>query len=86
MNSNLSYNQAQAIEQFALSISQIREQELARYTKKLSRSEAKYVAIITESIIQKVIGQPVEELSKANRQANIETMANVLSRLFCREP
>lgn len=85
MNSNLSYNQAQALEQFVLSLNQIREKELARYTKKLSLSEAQYVAIITESIIQKVIRQPIAELNNANRQANIEAMATVLSRLFCRE-
>ncbi|RAU84166.1 glutamyl-tRNA reductase [Pontibacter arcticus] len=60
----------------------IRQEELARYVKKLDTKEAQLVDNITKSMMQKVIKLPVLQLKAACKRGEAETLIDVLNDLF----
>lgn len=60
----------------------IRQEELARYMKKLDPKEAKLVDNITKSMMQKVIKLPVLQLKAACKRGEAETLIDLLNDLF----
>ena len=60
----------------------IRQEELARYMKKLGPKEAKMVDSITKSMMQKVIKLPVLQLKAACKRGEAETLIDLLNDLF----
>ena len=63
-------------------LEQIRQEELARYVKKLSPDESKKVDDITKSLMQKVMKLPVLQLKAACKRGEAETLIDVLNDLF----
>ncbi|MBF9253198.1 glutamyl-tRNA reductase [Pontibacter sp. 172403-2] len=60
----------------------IRQEEIARYVKKLGPQEAKLVESITKSMMQKVIKLPVLQLKAACKRGEAETLIDLLNDLF----
>lgn len=60
----------------------IRQEELARYLKKLGPEETKLVEDITRNIMQKIIKLPVLQLKAACKRGEAETLIDVLNDLF----
>ncbi|MBX0335102.1 glutamyl-tRNA reductase [Pontibacter sp. HSC-14F20] len=60
----------------------IRQEEMARYMKKLGPKEAKLVDNITKSMMQKVIKLPVLQLKAACKRGEAETLIDLLNDLF----
>lgn len=60
----------------------IRQEEMARYLKNASDSEAKRIDKITKSMMQKVIKLPVLQLKAACKRGEAETLIDVLNDLF----
>ena len=60
----------------------IRQEEIARYIKKLGPQEAKLVDSITKSMMQKVIKLPVLQLKAACKRGEAETLIDLLNDLF----
>jgi len=60
----------------------IRQEELARYMKKLNPDEAKRLDNITKSMMQKVIKLPVLQLKAACKRGEAETLIDLLNDLF----
>lgn len=60
----------------------IRQEEIARYVKKLGPEESKLVDDITRSIMQKIIKLPVLQLKAACKRGEAETLIDVLNDLF----
>jgi glutamyl-tRNA reductase len=60
----------------------IRQEELARYLKKLGPEETKLVDDITRNIMQKIIKLPVLQLKAACKRGEAETLIDVLNDLF----
>lgn len=60
----------------------IRQEEMARYLKKLSPEESKRVDEITKSMMQKIIKLPVLQLKAACKRGEAETLIDVLNDLF----
>jgi len=60
----------------------IRQEEMARYIKKLGPQEAKLVDSITKSMMQKVIKLPVLQLKAACKRGEAETLIDLLNDLF----
>ncbi len=60
----------------------IRQEELARYIKKVSPKEAKLIESITKSMMQKVIKLPVLQLKAACKRGEAETLIDLLNNLF----
>lgn len=63
-------------------LEQIRKEEVARYTKKLTSEELKKVEQITSSMMQKIIKLPVLQLKAACQRGEAETLIDVLNDLF----
>src|SRR5688572_6725487 len=60
----------------------IRQEEMARYLKKLSGEELKRMDDVTKSIMQKIIKLPVLQLKAACKRGEAETLIDVLNDLF----
>jgi glutamyl-tRNA reductase len=60
----------------------IRQEEMARYLKRLSPEESKRVDDITKSMMQKIIKLPVLQLKAACKRGEAETLMDVLNDLF----
>lgn len=60
----------------------IRQEEMARYMKKLGPKEAKLIDSITKSMMQKVIKLPVLQLKAACKRGEAETLIDLLNDLF----
>lgn len=60
----------------------IRQEEMARYLKKLGPDELKRMDDITKSIMQKIIKLPVLQLKAACKRGEAETLIDVLNDLF----
>ncbi|HSI91254.1 MAG TPA: glutamyl-tRNA reductase, partial [Adhaeribacter sp.] len=60
----------------------IRQEELARYLKKLGPEEAKRMDEVTRSMMQKIIKLPVLQLKAACKRGEAETLIDVLNNLF----
>lgn len=60
----------------------IRQEEIARYLKKLSPAESKKVEKITKGIMQKVIKLPVLQLKAACQRGEAENLIDLLNDLF----
>ncbi|MFT2010367.1 glutamyl-tRNA reductase [Pontibacter sp. 13R65] len=60
----------------------IRQEEMARYLKKLSPEETKRLDSITKSMMQKIIKLPVLQLKAACKRGEAETLIDVLNDLF----
>lgn len=71
-----------AIQQFKEALEKIRREELARYLKKISPSEAKAVEEVTKNIVNKIIKLPVIQLKAACKRGEAENLSEVLQSLF----
>jgi glutamyl-tRNA reductase len=71
-----------AIQQFRQMLEEIRQQEMARYLKKLSDSEKELVEMVTKSMMQKILKYPVVELKAACQRGESENLLQGLSTLF----
>jgi glutamyl-tRNA reductase len=60
----------------------IRQEEMARYLKKLGPEESKRMDEITKSMMQKIIKLPVLQLKAACKRGEAETLIDVLNDLF----
>ncbi|PRY11017.1 glutamyl-tRNA reductase [Pontibacter ummariensis] len=60
----------------------IRQEEMARYMKKLGPKESKLMDNITKSMMQKIIKLPVLQLKAACKRGEAETLIDVLNDLF----
>ncbi|MFC5272121.1 glutamyl-tRNA reductase [Adhaeribacter terreus] len=60
----------------------IRQEEMARYMKKLNPEELKRMDDVTKSIMQKIIKLPVLQLKAACKRGEAETLIDVLNDLF----
>src|SRR5690606_37847125 len=60
----------------------IRQEEMARYLKKLGPEESKRLDNITKAMMQKVIKLPVLQLKAACKRGEAETLIDVLNDLF----
>ncbi|MFD2513888.1 glutamyl-tRNA reductase [Pontibacter locisalis] len=60
----------------------IRQEEMARYMKKLSPEETKRLDSVTRSMMQKIIKLPVLQLKAACKRGEAETLIDVLNDLF----
>ncbi len=63
-------------------LEQIRQEEIARYQKKMTESEAEKVEQITRSMMQKIIKLPALQLKAACKRGEAETLIDVLNDLF----
>jgi glutamyl-tRNA reductase len=63
-------------------LEQIRQEELARFTKQLDASEMEKVDKITKSMMQKIIKLPVLQLKAACKRGEAETLVDILNDLF----
>ena len=63
-------------------LEEIRQNELARYVKKLDEEKMKLVEEVTKNLMQKVIKLPVLELKAACKRGEAETLVDVLNHLF----
>ncbi len=61
---------------------QIRQEEINRYTKKLTEEEVEKVDKITKNIMQKVIKLPILQLKEACKRGEENTLVDVLNELF----
>ncbi|KAA9345962.1 glutamyl-tRNA reductase [Adhaeribacter soli] len=71
-----------AIQQFKQMLEEIRQQEMARYLKKLSDSEKELVEMVTKSMMQKILKYPVVELKAACQRGESENLLEGLTALF----
>ncbi len=70
------------IQKLKNALEQIRQEELARYTKKLSTEEAAKLDQMTKNMMQKVIKLPALHLKAACKRGEAETLIDVLNDLF----
>jgi glutamyl-tRNA reductase len=70
------------IQKFKNALEQIRQEELARYAKKLTENELQLIEQITKNITQKIIKYPTLQLKAACRRGEADTLIEVLSSLF----
>jgi glutamyl-tRNA reductase len=63
-------------------LEQIRQEELARYAKKLNSSETQKVEQITKNMMQKILKLPALQLKAACKRGEAETLIDVLNNLF----
>jgi len=63
-------------------LEQIRQEEMARFTKQLSEEEVAKMDKITSSMMQKIIKLPVLQLKAACKRGEAETLIDVLNDLF----
>ncbi len=70
------------IQKLKKALEQIRQEEMNRYLKQLSESEAKAVEMVTQTMMQKIIKLPVLQLKAACKRGEAETLIDVLNNLF----
>ena len=70
------------IQKLKKALEQIRIEELTRYAKSLTDTEAKKLDKITKSMMQKIIKLPALQLKAACRRGEAETLIDVLNDLF----
>ncbi|WP_066830634.1 glutamyl-tRNA reductase [Rufibacter ruber] len=75
-------NVSPTIQKLKNALESIRQEEMARYMKKLSTEEAKRMDEITKSMMQKIIKLPVLQLKAACKRGEAETLIDVLTDLF----
>jgi glutamyl-tRNA reductase len=71
-----------ALQQFKNQLEQIRQQEVARYLKKLGTQEKELVEVITKNILNKIVKMPALELKAACQRGESEALLEGLSALF----
>ncbi len=71
-----------ALQQFKNTLEQIRQQEIARYTKKLGAAEKEMVEAITSNILNKIVKMPALELKAACQRGEAEALLGSLTMLF----
>lgn len=71
-----------AIQQFKNRLEQIRQQEVARYLKKLDPAQQEAVETITKNILNKIVKLPVLELKAACQRGESEALLEGLRALF----
>src|SRR5690606_39623421 len=71
-----------ALQQFKSRLEEIRQQELARYTKKLGDEQRELVEAITKNILNKIVKLPALELKAACQRGESEALLEGLSALF----
>ncbi|QNF33627.1 glutamyl-tRNA reductase [Adhaeribacter swui] len=71
-----------AIQQFKNQLEQIRQQEVARYVKKLNSDEQQLVEAITQNILNKIVKLPVLELKAACQRGESDALLSGLTALF----
>ncbi|MFC6996714.1 glutamyl-tRNA reductase [Rufibacter roseus] len=75
-------NVSPTIQKLKNALETIRQEEMARYMKKLSAEEAKHMDEVTKSMMQKIIKLPVLQLKAACKRGEAETLIDVLTDLF----
>jgi glutamyl-tRNA reductase len=70
------------IQKLKNALEQIRQEELARYTKQLDNQELDKIDKITKSMMQKIIKLPVLQLKAACKRGEAETLVDILNDLF----
>lgn len=75
-------NVSPTIQKLKNALETIRQEEMARYMKKLSADEVKHLDDITKSMMQKIIKLPVLQLKAACKRGEAETLIDVLTDLF----
>ncbi len=63
-------------------LEEIRQQEIARYTKQMKDSEEEMVNKVTKGIMQKIMKLPVLQLKAACQRGEADTLVDVLNDLF----
>ncbi|WP_347160036.1 glutamyl-tRNA reductase [Pontibacter chitinilyticus] len=71
-----------ALQQFKNRLEEIRQQEVARYLKKLGAEEKELVEAITKNILNKIVKMPALELKAACQRGASESLLEGLSTLF----
>lgn len=71
-----------SIQQFKNRLEEIRQQEIARYLKKLNADEKELVEAITKNIVNKIVKLPALELKSACLRGESEALLQGLSALF----
>lgn len=74
------------IQKLKKTLDEIRKQELARHSGKVSEDEMALLEVVTKNMIQKVIKLPVLQLKAACKRGESETLVGVLNDLFNLEP
>jgi glutamyl-tRNA reductase len=75
-------NVSPTIQKLKNALETIRQEEMARFMKKLSPEEAKHMDDVTKSMMQKIIKLPVLQLKAACKRGEAETLIDVLTDLF----
>lgn len=70
------------IQKLKNTLDQIRQEEINRFVKDFSDSEAEKVDLITKNIMQKIIKLPVLQLKAACKRGEADTLIDVLNDLF----
>jgi len=73
---------APAIHQLKGALEQMRQQELARFQKRATPTEAKLLEDATKSLVQKMLKLPVLQLKAASQRGEADQLAAVLLELF----
>ena len=63
-------------------LERIRQEEIARYLKKLNPEESKKIDKITKNILQKIIKVPVVQLKAACKRGEADNMIDAINDLF----
>ncbi|WP_242920694.1 glutamyl-tRNA reductase [Pontibacter liquoris] len=71
-----------ALQQFKTRLEVIRQQELARYMKKLGAEEKEMVEAITQNILNKIVKMPALELKAACQRGDADALVESLRLLF----
>jgi glutamyl-tRNA reductase len=70
------------IQKFKNALETIRKEEMSRFLKGMNSEQAELVDKITQSIIQKIIKQPVIQLKSACKRGEAENMMEAINELF----
>lgn len=70
------------IQKLKNALEQIRKEEIAKYSKKISEQEAELLDKVTGNLIQKIMKIPVLQLKAACKRGEAETLIDVLNDLF----
>ncbi len=70
------------IQKLKQALEQIRQEEMAKFAKKLNEEETQKIEQITKSMMQKIIKLPTLQLKAACKRGEAETLVDVLNDLF----
>lgn len=70
------------VQKLKMALDQIRQEELARASKKLNVVERETLDLISGNMMQKILRQPVMQLKAACKRGEAETLINALHDLF----